>query len=288
MVDKSLRKSCNPFYCAHCDYLAKRKGDFKKHLLTKKHINTEKIHIDTKKVQNGTQKRHICKCGREYAHHTGLSRHKKTCAFEEGAIIPHQTGDKALQALLMNTLKEILPHLAGTQNTVHNTVNNNYNNRISANQINVFLNEKCSDAMTIQDFARNLQFSVSDLLLKKQDSLIKVINQSLSPLGVTERPVHCSNVAKRKWHVNDEQEGWKPDDGNKMLTEVQRKLIKNWMGEFEKENPEWNNKPSKQDEIVKIVGSTTSDLEPNAAARVLTHIGENIFIGRLEIVEEKN
>ena len=289
MSDKSLRNSCNSLYCTQCDYLAKRKGDFKKHLLTKKHTDTKKVLADTIAAQKGTSKRHICKCGKEYAHHTGLSRHKKTCDFKEGGLVPLPTDDKAFQVLLVNTLKEILPQLMGTHNTVNNTVNNNNcNNRISANQINVFLNEKCGEAMTIQDFARNLQFSMSDLLLNKQDSLIKVINQNLVPLGTTERPVHCSNIAKRKWHVNDEDDGWKTDDGTTMLTEVQCKLIKKWSTQFEKETPGWRGISSKEEEYIKIVNRTSSQLEPNAAARVLTHLGEDIFIGKLELTENKN
>ena len=41
-------------------------------------------------------------------------------------------------------------------------VNNSFN-------INVFLNEKCANAMTIQDFAKKLQLTMDDLISAKQN-----------------------------------------------------------------------------------------------------------------------
>ena len=321
MATENVPQNIFKFYCGKCDYGCSKESLLKRHFKSKKHNAIQltpvlscdcgksykhsssyyrhiKICNGTKKVQNGTKEVHlgkpkefICECGKKYAHHTGLSRHKKNCDFQNNAIISQHSDDDHFQLKLVSTLKQILPHLGLNQNTINNTFNNsnnNSNNRISANQINIFLNEKCADAMTIQQFARNLQFSTSDLLLDKQDSLIKVINENLKPLAVTERPVHCSNIAKRKWYVNDEKEGWKADDGNTLLVEVQHKLIKNWVGHFETECPDWQSVAHLQDNYIRIVSSTTKVLEPKEQGRVLTHIGENITIDRLDLLKEKN
>lgn len=293
MDSENLKNSSNPLYCKCCDYLAKRPGDFKKHLLTKKHHDNMMIKNGKHKGNKMVIKHHICGCGKSYLHASGLSRHKKTCSFqkeETSVALTNASSDKDNQILqLVDTIKELLPHLASSTN-IHNNSNSNNNNsnnnnRISANQINVFLNEKCADAMSIQDFAKQLAFTVDDLLLQKQESLIKVINQNLQPLKLTERPVHCSNISKRKWHVKDKEDGWKADNGHHMLTEVEHNIIKHWAGHFDKAFPGWQLNPTKKDEFVKIVGSTTRSLEPKAEARVLTHLGENLFIGKIEMLE---
>ena len=63
MLHKILKNKDNELYCEKCDYLAKRKGDFKKHLESKKHKSPE-CYI------NATQYfSYCCPCGKKYKHH---------------------------------------------------------------------------------------------------------------------------------------------------------------------------------------------------------------------------
>ena len=72
MIHQNSQKFSKEFYCKNCDYLAKRKSDFNKHLQSIKHNDTNK-HL----------KKHICECGREYKHNQNLYRHKKTCNYKK-------------------------------------------------------------------------------------------------------------------------------------------------------------------------------------------------------------
>jgi hypothetical protein len=55
------------FYCEKCDYTAKRKSDYQKHLKTKKHNVAKKDNSLT------------CTCGKEYKYASSLYKHKKKC-----------------------------------------------------------------------------------------------------------------------------------------------------------------------------------------------------------------
>lgn len=58
--------SSESFYCEKCDYNAKRKSDFKKHLKTKKHNSEKKDKLN-------------CVCGKRYKYPSSLYKHKKKC-----------------------------------------------------------------------------------------------------------------------------------------------------------------------------------------------------------------
>ena len=75
MIQKNAEKNANKFFCEKCDFYSNNKTDYKRHLKTKKHNDTNDTLNDTKKTL------HKCICGKSYKYHTGLSRHKKTCTY---------------------------------------------------------------------------------------------------------------------------------------------------------------------------------------------------------------
>ena len=329
MLKKSLKNPNNPLYCKKCDYLAKRMGDFKKHILTRRHNanamktnanntaefacdcgkcykhassfsrhtrvcktqpKTSEILTNPNKILTNPNNAFSCACGKKYKHRSTLCYHQKRCPQTQTTIVkkeeetvtqPHplMTEDE-FQNRLVKTLKEILPQMAPTIVTNNNITNKN---RISNNQINIFLNEKCADAMSIQQFAKQLTFTIEDVLMKKHDALVKVINQNLHPLAVTERPVHCTNVARRRWHVKDETEGWKNDDGGLLLRKVNDSLLRKSPAQYAEAFPEFITQPKRQDEYVEIVRMTSTDLEPKAEARVLTSVGDTVELQQFAV-----
>ena len=62
---KILKNSHNEFYCEICDYTCSRKGDFKKHINSKKHNTTNTTKIQPKIL-------HHCECGKKYAHRASI------------------------------------------------------------------------------------------------------------------------------------------------------------------------------------------------------------------------
>ncbi len=277
-----------PFLC-DCGKSYKFQSGLSRHMMVcKKQANTDKILTNTDKILTNTDinsynkpddKQFTCPCGKAYNHRQSLHTHKKACSFQQDnpeaetgqlsaavSVESDSNLEDKFQKRLVKTLKELLPQMTPTNIT--------NNNRISNNQISIFLHEKCADAMSIQQFAKQLTFSIDDVLMKKHDALVKVINQNLKPMAVTERPVHCTNVARRKWHVKDETEGWKKDDGGLLLRKVNDSLLRKSPAQYADAFPEFITQPKRQDEYVEIVRMTSTDLEPKAEARVLTSVGE--------------
>lgn len=62
------------FECKACNFKCKKKGDYNRHIQTKKHI----------KITNDSNK-YICElCNKVYLNRSGLWRHKKTCNPDKG------------------------------------------------------------------------------------------------------------------------------------------------------------------------------------------------------------
>jgi hypothetical protein len=102
---------------------------------------------------------------------------------------------------------------------------NNYNN------INVFLNERCSDAMPIQDFVRSLVIGIEDVnyvLENGQASgIVNIIEKKMDDQGVYRRPLHCTDVKRGTMYVKN-AEGWDKEKGEmaKLIQDVNQAQVK--------------------------------------------------------------
>jgi hypothetical protein len=202
------------YYCEKCDYETFRKSDLQKHFKSRKHNTTE---IQQKNSYN-------CECGKEYTHRASLFNHKKKCNYKKEEvkeeinykelILTLLNQNKELQELLIKQQEDFLNHQKEQQeetnknleklvlhikpsNTTTNSHNKTINNNNKTFNIMMFLNDKCKDAMTIQDFAERLVVTIEDLEKKKFDCLSNTILKNLKSLAITERPVHCGNIKKR-------------------------------------------------------------------------------------------
>ena len=109
-----------------------------------------------------------------------------------------------VEKLATNTLN------AGYNNTCGSYNNTNSNNNIF--NIQLFLNENCANAMSIQDFAKKLTVERSDLDMIENDepkAIVGMIKKSLSGLSQNERPLHSH---EKRWYVKDHEEGWEDDN----------------------------------------------------------------------------
>ena len=98
----------------------------------------------------------------------------------------------------------------------NNTINSNNTNNIS---INVFLDEHCKDAKTLQDFISQISFKLEDVLTSnnfiKKDGITNVVIKNLEDLPKTERPIHCTDLKRSNFVVKDKDAGWIKDTGDK-------------------------------------------------------------------------
>ena len=162
-VAKSAVFSAVEYYCSDCDYYTRHKSHYKKHLKTAKHLKKTspkcpQVSKSAKKVPNHkSQKIYACEdCGKEYKYRKGLFRHKKKCIFKKC-----DDYEEKMLSMKLDHKDEIIDiYKKGTMGN-NNTINSNNTNNIS---INVFLDEHCKDAKTLQDFISQISFNLEDVL----------------------------------------------------------------------------------------------------------------------------
>ena len=274
------------FYCKSCDYYAKRKGDLKKHFNSKKH-NASKMLVKNSKFN--------CDCGKEYVHESSFYRHKTKCKIsllknekEKEEKDEKDNSDQTIKLLnkIMDDNKKLQEKLVNMETllpTISNTTNNTYTNNNVIN-VQMFLTENCSDAMTIQNFAKHLSVTLDDLCKSKKDCITQVVLKSLMPLSVNERPFHCTNLTKSKWFIKDENTGWEEDNGEKLIKNAELGIQKKWLNEFENQYPNWMSNDRLKEKYVEIAGSTSCKLPEKIKIKLLKILGTEAMLNRNNII----
>jgi len=277
MLTKKSAKIRNEFVCINCNYATSDKKDYNKHVVTAKHKNNTNVDIlltaSVKKSELLAEI--ICNCGKKYKSRQGLYAHKKKCTFLQNAkvvdssnneltlandltndlIIKLLNDNKDMREIIIkqqdhmmkqqNQISEMLPKL-GNNNFI---TNNNNNNKFN---IQVFLNERCKDAINMSDFIKSIQVSLQQLDYTKQNGLVNglsnVIIENMSKLGLYQRPIHCTDLKRESLYIKDD-DNWEKDINKEKI----RKAIKDVstkqfcaLSKWTKENPDFQNNEYKQ------------------------------------------
>lgn len=252
------------YYCLACNYTTLRLSSWKKHIETRKH-----------KLATGSQEEylHRCECGRSYSHRQSLSYHKRSCIgtrigiSEEHTKVPEQRQTEAQRSVSEDNmvtvpaslLRDLVDIVKNQKNTNTTSVVN-----VRIDNLNVFLSQNCGNAMSIQDFTKNLQIGPEELTtLAKPDVdrpsiLSNIIARSLAPLDLTLRPVHCTD--HDVWYVKDHLEGWGEDPNkNRLIKETEATLHKRATAVFEDMYPEWMTDDKLQGVYTSFLSSVMSE-----------------------------
>ena len=273
-----IPKNPRKFSCIICDYYTDSKKDFEKHLATLKHKN--RINNDEKVTNNNTRNikipenpKYCCECGKEYKYRQGLFQHKKKCNYEEKCEeILEKKPDKELELkdmflTVVNENKELRSMMVEQQKTImeqskqmteiipkigNSTTNNNTINNNQRFSINVFLNEKCKDAINMSDFIKSIQVSLEQLDFTKTQGLEKgisnVIMENMNKLSLYERPMHCTDTKRETIYIKDNDTWEKDKDKSKLKNAIRKTSNKNYTAliNWTKENPDFMEDDEKQ------------------------------------------
>ena len=229
-------KTPKKIICEKCDFKCFKQSEWDRHISTRKHnFGMGGYENDMKKDQKTPQK---CECGKEYNYHSGLWRHKKKCKIEENIVInetktissPNDV--KVLTNLIMEVVKsntdlqkqtlEMQQQMLDVCKNSNTIINNNNSNNKTFN-MQVFLNEKCKDAMNLTDFVNSMMLQFSDLEelgeLGYVEGISRQMVRKLNEMDVYKRPIHCSDLKRETIYVRD-------DDVWEKETELYDKLRK--------------------------------------------------------------
>ena len=267
-TEKSLKIAEN-FVCEICNYNTSKKFDFDKHLLTKKHKNNEILQNTTEKSQK-IAKKHICECGKEYLHHSSLYKHKKICK-TKSLIVSENTDYKGMFMEMVKENKEMRSLLSQQQQQISEMIpkiGNNNNNIKQKFNINLFLNEKCKDALSMDQFIDQIEVSIKNLLTThdkgQAQGVTDIIMDNMNRLSIYERPLHCTDKKRETLYIKTDE--WECDENKSKINDAIKKIeskqfknIKNWVDE----HPNYMTNEKEQDEFLKIVKETSNSIEEN-------------------------
>ena len=327
MIQKSSEKSSENYICYCCDYKTSRKSQYERHLLTQKHKNRENDTNDTKKVPTEVEI-FKCYCGKKYSHKQNLYRHQKTCkglVKKDENITTNNKKDNdvstndVIQKLvnenseiksilfkqfetfkeqqeavqienkeLRNQISELIPKV-GNNNVVNNTINSK-----QKFNINIFLNETCKDALTINEFIDKIKVSLDNLIVTRDKGISEGVSsifiENMNKLSLHERPLHCTDTKRETVYINsagggDTPPGWLRDDENKnfkqainKITHVQRQNLDKWISE----HPNWKKNSAEQEEYMKLVKNCTDDFKED---KIIKRLCSNIYLNPEETIE---
>jgi hypothetical protein len=314
----ATQKSQGFFVCGNCDYNTFNKYDFNKHLLTRKHqksLNTTHICDNIANTEN--KKKFGCKCGKAYMHKQSLYKHNKKCKFEEENIdeenIDEENNDaelalvkdgpvdyKSMFLKIINENSEMKSLLVEQQKQLGEQqkqigeliprIGNNTNNIKQKFNINVFLNEKCKDAISMSKFLDDIKVTLEDLFITKNKGITEGVSslfiKNMNKLSLYERPIHCTDMKRETVYIKSEcKDGetstWEKDTEQEKLkraisdmTFVQSKNLKL----YTEQNPDWMEKEHKQTEYIMMMKNCMDDIKKdNRKEKVIRKICNNVY-----------
>lgn len=258
-LEDSAQFSQSEFRCDKCDYVCS------KHSLWKKHCNTNKHQrnlLDTK-FPNTAQNYTCAKCSKVYDKYSSYWAHAKKCSAvcEVSKLEQEEPADRDLHNIINKLLtdnqelrnfiiaqasdtKELINKVVSINTQPATVIHGNVNNNQRFN-INVFLNERCKDAINFTDFVNNIEVTREDLQNTGQlgfvNGISKIILDNLKQLSVTERPIHCTDIKRETLYIKDEDKWNKELDDKKMrsvIQEVSRKSVRSLLN-WKEVNPDY-------------------------------------------------
>ena len=298
----------NYFACFACNYNTKLKSNYTRHLISEKHD----------KLFNNVEKIYECDCGNVYKHRQSLNAHKKKCfgnncdnyidkelimkLVEQNSDLIGKNNNlidtnnnlttqiteqnKMLTSIVVEQQKQISNKTTITNSHNKNKNNTNTNSTNCNNKFNIqlFLNEQCKDAISIEKFIEDIQISIQNLLVTKDKGLAEGISnifiENMNKLPITQRPLHCTDVKRETLYIKN-QEKWEKDDDNKKkiksaIKSVSIKQTKNLVL-YKKDKPNFMNNRKEQEDFIHIVNNTTASVD-DKEEKVIKNICKNVYI----------
>lgn len=156
--------------------------------------------------------------------------------------------------VLMSTVKDMLPRMG-----------NFNNNQIN---INIFLQERCKDALNMKDFVESLRIELNDVSKYQDRSMIDAVGNvfvnGLRQLDLYKRPIHCMDLTRETLYIKD-NDAWENDTVDHdilsgaitAIAAKQSKVLQEW----ERLHPDWNKSDSLTAEYLRLVRATTCPIE---------------------------
>jgi hypothetical protein len=302
------------FICEQCDIKTNNKKDFSKHCLTAKHINR------TKTEQILPTLPFTCKrCNKGYKARNSLWYHEQKCINEVNTnevntneVNTNEVNTKVNQKLYINESTNIISEVSNLSNIVIeliksntdlqkqilevckiNTTNINNSTVNSHNKtfnLQIFLNEKCKNAMNITDFVNSMTLELEDLeevgKLGYVEGISNIIIRKLNALDIYNRPIHCSDAKREIMFVKNDNI-WEKENStyDKLRKAIKSVTYKNsaLLGPWSEKYPAcMNNQHHLNDVYIQLVGQAMGGRESflDSENKIMKKIAKAVLIDK--------
>ena len=252
MVIKKVPKSSDVYTCEYCDYSTCRHSQYERHIMTSKHkMITSGNEKSSKLIQCECGKiyKHLSGLSRHKKLCSGVLNEnihpQSTHNIDLTLVMEVLKQNQEFKELMIEQSKQLVEqqqqnktfleqHQNQTQlfieqqqyqsnklleavkdgklgNTVNNTTNNKFN-------LNVFLNETCKDAITMDDFIKSFEVTRDDFIHTGNVGFIEGISTVMLSrfrnMELHTRPLHCTDLKRETVYIKNADK-WEKEDTNK-------------------------------------------------------------------------
>ena len=295
-LGNSGQKKAEKYYCKCCDYSTSYESKWKRHLNTKKHNDNQMVTDDNnlgKKGRKGASNKWICGCGKSYKYKSGLSRHKSTCTYieeesDDSNLAIQEDKNEETKKTITLTHAELQTIITGAVKAASGisgqSIHGDNNNQIQNNfNIQLFLNEQCANALSIQDFAKQLKLTMDDLSLMNENepkAITNIIVKNLKDYTEVERPFHHH---KKKWYIKDKNEGWDKEgknNGEAVVKHTKTAVSQKAGPTFVNNNPDWLTNQRKGEKYAETMAVAMKEVSERNTNKILKNVKQNVEVGK--------
>jgi hypothetical protein len=201
------------FSCEKCVYKCIKESEYKKHLLTKKHLAVVAIGPKPQKMYPCLQ------CGQIYKHASSKWNHKRTCKKSSPTEQIPSKEEPTNQAVLLKQMelqKQEMQQMKQQMNQLMENKKEDKEERLYPQEVRQkfkmqnFLDEDCKDAMNLSEFIDSFAFTADFLRdnfssgsVNTTKTYSKLVIEKLKTIEVNKRPIHCSDVSRNALYIKD-------------------------------------------------------------------------------------
>ena len=254
-------KKTKMYNCEKCDFITHKKTDYDRHLTTRKHINSNTINAENDETRHKT---YCCEtCDKTFMDRSGLWRHQKKCGettqpetppkVDMSVVIELLKQNQEFKDLVMEQTKQLFSQQqllleAVKDGKLGNNSTNCNNNNTTNNKfnLNVFLNETCKDAISMDDFINSIEVTRDEFIHTGQVGFVEGISTVMAhrfrDMDMHTRPLHCTDLKRETIYIKNADK-WEKDDADKTKM---RKAVRGVAKKNMKELWRWynDNKPA--------------------------------------------